>query len=120
MLRENFLDIIKTFKIEEDSEYDVYRLPDEEPPDIYNYWKEKNYSYALYDSFTKKEISEDEVRRRWDDGKTLNWKYISKWVTLSESFIREFRDYVDWKLIKKCQDVSKDFLKEMTKKKKKK
>lgn len=42
----------------------------------------------------------------------MNWKYISKHQTLSEEFIREFKDYVDWDEINFRQKLSKDFRKE--------
>lgn len=37
------------------------------------------------------------------------WKFISIHQTLSENFIMEFKDYVDWKSIVKYQNITKEF-----------
>lgn len=116
MLKENFIDMFKNFHDwEENYKYKVYNFNDEEETPFYDIWSDQKYKYAWYDAITKKEWDEDEVRRRYNE---INWKFVCRWIDLSESFIREFRDYVDWKLIKKHQKVSKDFLIEMGKKRK--
>ena len=42
----------------------------------------------------------------------INWECISKHQKLSESFIREFQDKVNWNWISKHQKLSKSFIKE--------
>jgi hypothetical protein len=37
---------------------------------------------------------------------------ISKFITLSEKFIKEFRNNLDWDLILECQELSENFIKE--------
>ena len=40
----------------------------------------------------------------------INWGNISTNKTLSEDFIREFKDYVIWSEISKYQNLSEDFI----------
>jgi len=42
----------------------------------------------------------------------LIWIKISKHQNLSEDFIREFEDKVDWRWISMSQDLSEDFIRE--------
>ena len=46
----------------------------------------------------------------------INWKYFSRYETLSEDFIREFQDKVNWKYISKYQRLSEDFIREFNNK----
>ena len=41
-----------------------------------------------------------------------HWDCISANQSLSEDFIREFKDYVDWLWISSCQKLSEDFIRE--------
>ena len=41
-----------------------------------------------------------------------NWQNISKHQTLSEDFIREFKDKVNWYWISRYQTLSEDFIRE--------
>ena len=41
-----------------------------------------------------------------------DWIYISRYKTLSEDFIREFKHKVKWYLILKYQTLSEDFIRE--------
>ena len=41
----------------------------------------------------------------------MNWGNISSYSTLSEDFIQEFQDKVDWEFISKYQNLS-DFIQE--------
>jgi len=43
---------------------------------------------------------------------SVNWEYISKYQNLSESFIREFKDSVYWERISENQKLSEDFIRE--------
>lgn len=117
MLKRNSLLLDDFFEsLQSKDDWSVYRLPDEEEPFHYEFFSGDRYR-ALYDFVVQKDLDEKEIRRRCDE---VNWKYVCRWVELSESFIREFRNYVDWNLIKKYQKVSDDFLIEMGKKKRKK
>ena len=42
----------------------------------------------------------------------MDWRWISKYQNLSESFIREFQDKVDWGRISKYQKLSESFIRE--------
>lgn len=42
----------------------------------------------------------------------LDWKHISEYDFLDESFIRDFQEYVDWELIFKHQTLTEDFKRE--------
>ena len=42
----------------------------------------------------------------------MDWENISFYQTLSEDFIREFKDKVDWQSISMYQILSEDFIKE--------
>ena len=44
--------------------------------------------------------------------KQADWKYISKYQTLSKDFVREFRDKVYWTIISKNRQLSEDFIRE--------
>ena len=41
-----------------------------------------------------------------------NWNEISQYQSLSEDFIRDFKDRVHWGYILECQTLSEDFLEE--------
>lgn len=43
----------------------------------------------------------------------LNWEFISENFELSENFIREFSERVDWRYIPHCQALTEDFREEM-------
>jgi len=42
----------------------------------------------------------------------IDWEYVSKELTLSENFIREFKNKVCWYDISKCQPLSESFIRE--------
>ena len=54
-------------------------------------------------------LSEDFIR---EFKNRVEWGYISEFQKLSENFIREFKDKVDWYNIITNQELSKDFRKE--------
>ena len=58
---------------------------------------------------SKQTLSEDFIREFKDK---VNWECISYHQTLSEDFIREFKDKVDWNLISTSQRLSEDFIRE--------
>ena len=47
----------------------------------------------------------------------VNWDVISTCQKLSENFIREFKDKVNWECISAYQHLSKDFIREFKDKK---
>lgn len=59
-------------------------------------------------------ITEDKLRNNALNGKYVNWNYISKYMILSEDFIREFKDKVYWYNICENQTLSEDFIKEFS------
>lgn len=52
-------------------------------------------------------ISEDFIREFQDK---LDWRFISSWQILSESFIEEFSHKIHWKRISGKQKLSKEFI----------
>ena len=56
-----------------------------------------------------KGLTEDFIREFAD---RVNWYWISQCQHLSEDFIREFADRVDWNLISMFQRLSEDFIRE--------
>ncbi|KAI9141823.1 hypothetical protein BKA69DRAFT_1038147 [Paraphysoderma sedebokerense] len=59
--------------------------------------------------FIRRQFSESFVRFLHSHTK-LNWSLLSRHQILSESFIDEFRDYVDWDMISQYQPISEDFI----------
>ena len=59
--------------------------------------------------YVKNKLSEDFIREFKDK---VNWKYISEYQKLSEKFIREFKWKVDWICISKKQRLSERFIRE--------
>jgi hypothetical protein len=57
-------------------------------------------------------MTEQEIREQIENNCVVNWDGISQYQTLSEEFIREFKDYVEWYLISKSQILSEDFIRE--------
>ena len=58
---------------------------------------------------TYQSLSEEFIREFRDK---VDWVYISMSQSLSEDFIREFRDKVNWTCISMCQSLSEDLMKE--------
>ena len=54
-------------------------------------------------------LSEDFIR---EFQKKVDWDYISKYQKLSEDFIRELQNKVDWDYISEYQKLSEDFIRE--------
>ena len=46
----------------------------------------------------------------------INWMYISIMLPLTENFIREFQDEVQWRLIFFNQKILEEFIKKFTEK----
>ena len=58
-------------------------------------------------------MTEQELRQQIETNPaSVNWPYISQFHTLSEDFIREFKDSVDWYYISCYQTLSEDFIRE--------
>jgi hypothetical protein len=55
----------------------------------------------------KQKLSEDFIREIQDK---VDWECISRQQKLSEEFIREFQNKVDWYYIRKYQKLSEDFI----------
>ena len=62
----------------------------------------KKYNGNWQNISTHQTLSEDFIREFKDK---VDWEGISYYQTLSESFIREFKDKVDWHWISKKQTV---------------
>ena len=60
-------------------------------------------------------MMENEIREKIEERgvESIDWEGISRNQTLSEDFIREFKNYVDWDAIFVCQKLSENFIKEM-------
>jgi intein-encoded DNA endonuclease-like protein len=54
-------------------------------------------------------LSEDFIKEFKDN---VHWGWISMFQKLSEDFIREFKDEVNWYYISRCQKLSEDFREE--------
>lgn len=52
-------------------------------------------------------LSENYIRENEDK---LNWVLLSKWQRMSEDFMREFQDKLHWKNITRHQEISDDFM----------
>src|SRR5688572_15928368 len=76
--------------------------------DLYNLRDEllKKYNNKWYDISYYQKLSESFIREFKD---YVYWLGISKYQKLSESFIREFKDYVDWYGISRKQNLSEPF-----------
>ena len=68
-----------------------------------------NFNWHSVQLYSKNILSEDFIREFKDK---VDWWYISKYQTLSEDFILEFREKIHWELLlnenKKC-NLSKSF-----------
>ena len=60
-------------------------------------------------NYKKNKLSEEFIREFKDK---VNWRYISGCQKLSEDFIREFKDKVLWNYISGYQKLSEDFIRE--------
>jgi hypothetical protein len=56
-------------------------------------------------------MTEQEIREQIDND-CVKWAYISRHQTLSEDFIREFKDYVGWHWISNYSTLSESFIRE--------
>ena len=61
-------------------------------------------------AFYANNILSEEFIREFQD--KINWKHVSRCQKLSEDFIREFQDKVNWKEISWNQKLSEDFIRE--------
>ena len=62
----------------------------------------------------RKAVKEDfPMQKLYEDPETVRWDYVSCWVELTESQLREFKDYLNWYLIKQYyKNLSEDFKRE--------
>lgn len=77
---------------------------------LYEYadWFVANQRY-LWDILIYQNLSEDFIRDFQDE---VDWDYISKYQQLSEDFIREFKNEVDWYFMSIYQKLSEGFIQE--------
>ena len=68
-----------------------------------------NFDWGDYVFYYNNKLSEDFIIEFKDK---VDWEYISKYQTLSEEFIRKFKNKVDWYWISKHQTLSEDFIRE--------
>ena len=68
-----------------------------------------NFDWNDGDFYFKNKLSEDFIREFQDK---VNWLAISWYQKLSEDFIREFQDKVNWYYISSNQKFSENFIKE--------
>ena len=54
-------------------------------------------------------LLEEHLIKMIESGKNIDWFYISEKYTLSEDFIRRYKNNVCWYDIKRCQKLSNDF-----------
>ena len=73
---------------------------------------DSDFDWNDYPFYKDNKLSEDFIREFQDK---INWKTISATQKLSEEFIIEFKDKVDWEYISKYQKLSKEFKKELNK-----
>ena len=66
-------------------------------------------NYIPWNSISKKPLSEDFIREFRND---VNWGYISRYQKLSENFMREFQNKVYWCYITIHQKLSEEFIRE--------
>lgn len=64
---------------------------------------------SFWDEKSKSPLSESYIRQHADK---LNWDQISIYQTLSESFMREFKSELDWFFISRYQKLSESFIRE--------
>jgi len=69
----------------------------------------KNSKKLDWGAISMYQISEEFIREFQDK---VNWNYISKYQKLSESFIIEFQDKVNWVYISPNQKLSEEFIRE--------
>jgi hypothetical protein len=55
------------------------------------------------------DMTEDQIRKAVKDNQNLDWDYISQFTELTEQFIEEFENKVNWDYIFDCQIISEDF-----------
>ncbi len=71
--------------------------------------KNKKIDWNNCEFYKNNQLSEDFIR---EFKNKVNWIYISAYKKLSEEFIKEFQDKVDWYFISKRQKLSESFIKE--------
>ena len=67
------------------------------------------FDWTDYAFYRNNKLSEDFIREFKDK---VDWGSISEYQKLSEDFIREFQDKVNWYYISEYQKLSEDFIKE--------
>ena len=67
------------------------------------------FDWNNYDFYRNNKLTEDFIREFQDK---VNWWLISEYQKLSEDFIREFKDNVSWVDISIAQVLSEDFIRE--------
>ena len=68
-----------------------------------------DFDWSNYAFYRNNKLSEDFIREFKDK---VDWEHISYYQKLSEDFIREFKDRVDWMMISRYKTLSEEFVKE--------
>jgi len=75
----------------------------------YKYYFKRFYPCINWCWIKNKKLSEDFIREYRD---CVDWQEISTKQTLSEAFMKEHRDYIHWSSISTRQKLSEDFIRE--------
>ena len=68
-----------------------------------------DFDWGDLEFYKKNKLSEEFIREFKDK---VDWWCISRYQELSEDFIREFKNRVIWKMISKYQTLSEEFIRE--------
>lgn len=108
-MNENLINELVEYHISKYKDFDEdYSDIEDDDEDDDEYQGDKNaFKYQFWRSLCERELSEDFMR---EYANYVDWFTISCTQTLSESFIEEFIDKVDWDNIKEHQTLSDAFI----------
>ena len=78
----------------------------------YEDYYDPTFDWGDYDFYYENKLTEDFIREFKDK---VDWFYISLSQELSEKFIKEFQDKVNWEYISEYQELSGSFKEEFKK-----
>ena len=73
-----------------------------------NNWTKRDWSFLCH----SKDISEEFIREFQDE---VNWKHIYRYQKLSEDFIREFKNKIDLKIVLDRKIITQEFFNNLNK-----
>ena len=76
---------------------------------LYNISEKPKEVFIMNKQLSDNQLTEEYIREFQDK---VDWKSISWRQKLSEEFIREFKDKVNWRVISRRQTLSDEFIKE--------